>query len=316
MTRATVSCKKLKILQNNIQSERPTNTREELHYYLKQNDVGIAILQEIWLKKDEHFRIANYRMESKRRNEGYGGVAVLVREDLQYEKVDLGCFLPVEVVAIKLTKGADPITIISVYVPPDRHSLQEIKEKIRLLFDEIEDLPGEVLIGGDWNGHHETWDTGGKTCPKGALINTLIENSKLTLFNDGTHTCLTTMDKRSTTVDLTLATAGIASKANWAVDEQEFGSIHLAILIEIGSDIPIVKKTTKKINQEKAAKLINEIQPQYLYNPDEMQDVFDECIKKASYIVKNKKGKLAEEMVDGRNRYGVQRKKTSTKELQ
>lgn len=257
---------------------------------MKENEIGIALLQEIWLKKDEYFRISNYRMESKRRNEGYGGVAVLVREDIHYERVELGCFLPVEVVAVKIKKNFDPITCISVYVPPDRNLLQETKEKIKMLFEEIEDLPGEIVIGGDWNGHHETWDPAGKTCPKGALINTLIEASKFSLLNDGTHTCLTTREKRNTTVDLTLATTGVAIKANWTVDEQEFGSIHLAILIEIGSDIPIVKKTTKRINQEKAATLINEIKPQYLYDPEEMQNVFDESIGKATYVVKDKKG--------------------------
>ena len=150
---------------------------------------------------------------------------------------------------------------------------------------------GNGSIGTSFVGRcSQVQDPAGKTCPKGALINTLIETSKFSLLNDGTHTCLTTREKRNTTVDLTLATTGVAIKANWTVDEQEFGSIHLAILIEIGSDIPIVKKTTKRINQEKAATLINEIKPQYLYDPEEMQNVFDESIGKATYVVKDKKG--------------------------
>ncbi|XP_058816001.1 uncharacterized protein LOC131679311 [Topomyia yanbarensis] len=143
-------------------------------------------------------------MESNRRNAGYGGVAILIREDVQYELVDMGCFLPVEVVAVKIKNNFDPITLISVYVPPDRDQIQEVKEKIRKLFDAMEVINGEIIVGGDWNGHHETWDPKGKTCPKGALINTLIEASKLYLLNDGTHTCLTTTDRRSSTVDLTL----------------------------------------------------------------------------------------------------------------
>lgn len=284
-----VACKSLKVLQNNIQSVRPTQTREELYYYLKQNEIAIVLLQEIWLKKEEQFRMANYRMESYRRNAGYGGVAVLVREDIYYETVDIGCFLPVEVVAIKISKQFAPITFTSVYAPPDRHMTNEVKEKIRLLFDAIEDLQGEIVVGGDWNGHHETWDPSRQACPKGKLINSLIEKSKLTLLNDGTHTCLTTTNGESSTVDLTLATPGTAVKTQWNVDEQDFGSIHLAILLEIGSNIPVVKKTTKKINQDKIVAQINSIQPQYMYDPFEMQQIFDECIENASYVFKNKK---------------------------
>lgn len=115
MKQDKVACKNLNIFQNNIKSIRPKETREELLHYLKENDIAIAVLQEIWLKMDEHFRIPNYKIESKRRNAGYGGVEISIREDTLYETVDLGCFLPVEVVAITITKDFDPITGISIY---------------------------------------------------------------------------------------------------------------------------------------------------------------------------------------------------------
>lgn len=58
---------KIKIIQHNIQSIRPTDTREELYTFLMKNEIKIALLQEIWLKEGETFRIKNVEMVSKRR---------------------------------------------------------------------------------------------------------------------------------------------------------------------------------------------------------------------------------------------------------
>lgn len=285
-----MECKKLRILQHNIQSLRPTETREELSHFLTENSINLALLQENWLKKDEPFRIAHYRLESTRRNQGYGGVGILIHESLDYEILDLGDFLPIEVVGIKIVKGFNPISLISVYVPPGHTLSGETKTKIQELFQVAEHIRGEVLIGGDFNGHHQSWDFTSANCPKGILINNILDSSRFILLNDGSPTCLTTVHRNSTAIDLSLATSGLAMKTSWEVIPQEFGSNHLSILIEIGSEIPVIPGKITRINKSKAAELINQLKPQFIYNPEEMQSIFEESCEEASFVVRDKKG--------------------------
>lgn len=247
------------------------------------------MLQEIWLKKDEHFRMNNYRLESNRRTHGYGGVGILIHESLDYRIVDIGNYLPLETLAIEIVRGFIPITICSVYLPSDRVFNAEIKRKLNEFFERMEYLNGEIIMGGDWNSHHPKWDQYSAPCQKGHILSNLIEQSKFVILNDGSPTCLFSPGRRDSAIDLTLTTPGLASKTRWEVINQEFGSIHLCIKIEIENELPIVNRTTRRINTAKAIENINKIRPQYIYDPNEMQSIFEECLEEASFIVKNKK---------------------------
>ena len=262
-----MACKKLNILQNNVQSIRPAETREELYRFLVENEIHVALLQEIWLKEKEHFRMA-----SKRRNEGFGGVAVLVHEGLEYEEVSFPNLLPVEVVAVRLVKGFDPVTFVSVYVPPNREMHKECARKIEELFEALQDLDGEIFVGGDFNGHHQEWDRNIKPCPKGILIHRLLMASDMVLLNkDQASTCMTTATRPSSTPDISFGTPGLVRKTSWEVIDQEFGSLHLCILTQISSTIPVFPRKTTKVNQEKAIALLNQIDPDCFHDPEEMQ---------------------------------------------
>lgn len=265
-------------------------TREELAFFLAENSVSVVLLQEIWLRKDEEFKFAKYRFESKRRSQGYGGVGILLHQSLDYQKLTFDDLSPIEVVGVKIIKGFDPITLISIYVPAGQELCGEAIRKLKVFFEEIESLEGEILIGGDFNGHHHTWDRVSPNCPKGNTINAALEASKFILLNDGSPTCTTTINNNNTAIDLTLATAGLAVKTTWEVIPHEFGSNHLSILLDIGSNIPVVEGKTIRVNKQKVVDAINKLNPQFLYNPAEMQDIFDEAINEASYVVKNKKG--------------------------
>lgn len=212
----------------------------------------------------------------------------MVHERLDYVRLDLNDLLPVEVVGVKIIKGFDPITLISVYVPPGQNLSGDIRTKIQEFFQTVEQLR-EVFIGGDFNGQHRSWDPTSMNCPKGNLINSLLDPSRLVLLNDDSPTCLTTVNRSSSAIDLSLATTGLAMKSSWKVVPQEFGSNHLSIQIEIGSDLPIIPGKITRINKSKAAEIINRLKPQYIYNPDEMQSIFEESCEEASYVVSDKK---------------------------
>lgn len=62
-------------------------------------------------------------MVKKCRKEGYGGVALLISDDVDYEEVDLPDFYPIEAIAIETTKMKMNFISISVYVPLDHKLL-------------------------------------------------------------------------------------------------------------------------------------------------------------------------------------------------
>ncbi|XP_058811031.1 uncharacterized protein LOC131675919 [Topomyia yanbarensis] len=271
---------------------RPVEKREELYTNLVTNDISVALLQEIWLKEQEQVVIKKYNFVSKRREGGYGGVGILLRKGIQYKNLKLPNFGPLEAVGVEINQSVGhqvkTINLLSVYLPPG-NNLTETKKALQDIFTYLESLVGETIVGGDLNGHHSSWSPEYPECARGRYINTLIEGSKLMLLNDGTATMIGAPGGRESAIDLTLATTGVARKAAWMVQDEELGGAHLCIWIELETDIPIVNRRITRINKSKVVEELNSMRPQFIYSPEEMVEIFDEAVKKASFVVKNKK---------------------------
>lgn len=320
--------KTLRILQNNIQSIRPTDTREELYTSLVLNKINAALLQEIWLKKDEPFRIKNFNFITKRRKEGYGGVGILLEDTMQYEELDLPDVGPVEAVGVKILSGFDPINLISVYLPPTSRMTDEVKAGISKLFEFLGSIRGESIVGADLNGHHTDWSPEFSTCARGRLVKNLLDDSPMVLINNGDPTTVAAPGERNSAVDITLASASLARKLTWSVQDEDFGSYHRAIWIDIDSNVPVVKQTTRRINKQKVVDCLSAIQPQFIYSPNEMVEIFSEAVEEASFVVKNKKAnylkrwwteeisELYEDKREALRQYNVRKTRTSYIELQ
>lgn len=306
---------KIKILQNNVQSIRPIETREQLAVFLNREQITLASLQEIWIKENEKYRIKGYNFLKKCRDEGFGGVGLLIKEGLAYEEIQLGNLEPLEIVAAK-TKNLDiNFTIISTYVPPGSEQTRETIGKINELFKLIDSITGEVILTGDFNARHPLWEEEARPCERGRTVASELETSKLILLNDGQPTTIPRINASPTAIDLTFATRGIAAKMEWTVEEEEFGSAHMCIVMEIQTTIPIAKRTVKKVNVEKAIEGINTIQPQFMYDPEEMQEIFEEKIEEASYVIRNKKANYLKKVVVERNSERIRHQKGETKEF-
>lgn len=282
-----MASKHLKMMQHNIQSIRPSDTREGLQYYMATQNIQVAILQEIWLKEKETFKLKNFSMFSKRRVEGHGGVGVLVRADLKGKQIKMPDLEWIEAVGVRIVDGSVPVSIFSVYIP-DKNNRTAIAE-LETLFGWMDQVNGEIVVGGDFNAHNTSWSPEFKDCARGRRLLELIMDSKLILLNDGSPTMVARVDERRSAIDLTLATSGIARKTKWKVVQEEFGSAHLTVEIDVDTKIPVVLSKKKMINSEKLIEALNGIRPQFLYNPQEMQEIFEGALEEASYVVKNKK---------------------------
>lgn len=74
----------IKIIQHNIKSLR--SKKDQLDHYLHINKIDIAILSEIWIKNEEHLKIPNYSIQKFCRSQGYGGVAIVINENIKFTK--------------------------------------------------------------------------------------------------------------------------------------------------------------------------------------------------------------------------------------
>lgn len=130
--------RKLKIIQNNVTSIRPLDTRELIKNFLNKESIDVAILSEIWIKPEENFKFPGYKFVKEVRPLGYGGVGFLINNNLTFKKFELPTLNPIEAVAIETLNTTPNILIISIYIPPMPINNNDIKNPLKKLLDIIE----------------------------------------------------------------------------------------------------------------------------------------------------------------------------------
>ena len=79
-----------------------------------------------------------------------GGVALMVRNDLIQEEIELNTQL--QAVAVRVTLYGRPISLVSLYLPPRPH--RRLKRQMYRLINQI---PSPRFIIGDLNAHNPLW---------------------------------------------------------------------------------------------------------------------------------------------------------------
>ncbi|XP_058816295.1 aldo-keto reductase family 1 member B1-like [Topomyia yanbarensis] len=144
------------------------------------------------------------------------------------------------------------LLIIKPYAPPDQKIVKTVAEKIGELLKYLKKVDGELLLTGDFNARHPLWEEEARPCEKAKTIVQELDASKLILLNNGQTTTIPRINCAPTAIDLSFATREIAAHASWEVVQEEFGSTHLCIIIEITLEAPVVvglkpkTATTKK----------------------------------------------------------------------
>ena len=210
-------------------------------------------MQESHLSSDSTFRIPGYKTLQKNRfmtrrgttnstgNLG-GGVLILVKNGLSYTSLSTQSLSSLDpssdylAIAVKI-KGAAPIHLFNVYVPPIRSSSSDSRPKSFSPFL----LPSSptTYIFGDFNSHHSSWDSHSPEDHSGKdLFDWLLSSDLLPLNNPEHHTLLHRATGNRSSPDLSLVPARIASKCTWQT-LPDLGSDHLPISITIPTS-PII----------------------------------------------------------------------------
>ena len=220
------------ILQWNVRGLR--SNRRDFDILVGELQPEVICLQETKLEQSPEpktFQCANYDCYNttlRRRPEQLpcGGVSIYVKKGLYHKPIQLGTHL--QAVAVQVTLGGSPVTILSVYTPsPDHLTTQDLSRLIR-------GLNGQILITGDLNGHSYSWGNLNNDT-RGDVIESFTDRNNLCILNDGSPTYLKPQAQHSqnptSAIDLSICTPGLALKCAWEVLPDTHGSDHYPILI-------------------------------------------------------------------------------------
>lgn len=216
---------KINILQANIKSLE--NHKMELRMELIQNKIHAAILSETWtrLEKINSYNITGYHKIIQCRSDGYGGVAIYLKNNYKYIRIPLVTSDNFEVIGIKIVNNN--IYIVSVYVNP-KISVLEFHLKWNNLLESMK-IYENVVIAGDFNAHHTVWGSP-KVNYRGKEILRTINMSNFTLVNNGKCTYYpNNLSQNPSAIDLTIVSKNLAQKIDWDVTNEKFGGNHQII---------------------------------------------------------------------------------------
>ena len=171
-----------------------------------------------------------------------GGVLILVKNGLTYTSLStqsLSSLNPSSdylAIVVKI-KGASPIHLFNVYVPPIRSFSSDSGPKFFSPFL----LPSSptTYIFGDFDSHHSFWDSHSPEDQSGKeLFDWLLSSDLLPLSNPEHHTLLHRATGNRSSRNLSLVPARIASKCTWQT-LPDLGSDHLPISITIPTSLLI-----------------------------------------------------------------------------
>jgi len=177
---------------------------------------------------------------SSNMNGDRGGSCLFVRNGILRSEVPLVTNL--QAVAVRLTLHV-AITLCSLYIPPS--SALHIND-LQSLTDQ---LPKPFLIMGDLNGHNPLWGSDHED-NKGRVIETLMANNNLCVFNDGSHTYQHPATGTTSALDLSIADPVLYNDFTWSVHDDQCGSDHWPTVLV--SDLPCEDAVIPKFNFSKA----------------------------------------------------------------
>ena len=222
------------IIQWNVRGLRCN--RRDFDILINGHQPDVICLQETKLEQNpplSHYQCANFDCyhKSLRRNPDQlscGGVSIYIKKGLYHKSVQIDSHL--QVVAVQVTLGGAPITILSVYIPGNNNlTTRDLSYLIR-------NIKGQILILGDFNGHSYLWGSH-DVDTRCEVIERFTDKHNLCVLNDGTHTYLKPqaqhVNKPTSAIDLTISTPGLALRSAWEVLPDTHGSDHYPILTSI-----------------------------------------------------------------------------------
>lgn len=228
------------------------NRIDELTEFLTTSDIDVAVITETHLNVSLNFAIPGFQepVRQDRKDQTWGGVAILVREGIHFREIATGTTV-IESVGIELMVSNEKLNIYAVYCPSQCHKQNAQKFKSDLL--KLTEPQNKFLTCGDLNARHKQWHddanhTNGKLVLK-TLRSSESRSDQLTVY----------MPKHPTFKRGTYASYVDICLANFAMNEptvtQKLSSDHYPVVYHVGAntcgaddqkkEIPRVEQTSR-----------------------------------------------------------------------
>lgn len=271
----------INIMQLNIKSIN--SSKNQLEHFISINNIDIAILSEIWLKPNSNFSIKNFKLVSSCRTNGYGGVAFLIKNDINFNSTSLNQLLPIEALQITTTNLKDNLNLITLYIPPNINK-NVIQSKFNSLINIFNNI-NNTLIAGDINAHSLLWECNSKIDTRGTIIADAINLSNFIVLNNGDHTYISDSTGNTSAVDITLAHINIAPDLEWIKTFETLDSDHFVLKISYRTNKISYKIKKQKLitNYKLIKKDINSLDADDLYTINEFEKALGNILQKNTF---------------------------------
>ncbi len=226
------------------------NKVEELKLFIKKEWPDIICLNEI---KQNEFT-ANYNLNIEhyetlfkvRVDKVGGGVAMIIKNTLDFEQISGLDHFESEIIGIKLTKDENIFHIYSYYNPPGKTLNLELLRK-------IEETQHNYMICGDLNAKSETiLNSINQENNNGKLLEEFIINSNAIVLNNAQPTFHIKNRNYHEILDLVISSPRIGSMSNFKVFESEFlDSDHspVEVIIDLVVDrVEVLERPQNRLN--------------------------------------------------------------------
>ena len=193
----------LKIMHVNTQSLK--NKIYEISAIMNEEKPDILTLNETFLKDTDSIKFRGYNMIVKnRKTKNGGGVAILVKEDIVYNKIDLGSHKDTESIGISLQNNKKQLYIFTIYSPHGNTDEQIFKDITNL-------TTNNIIITGDFNSKNTQWGST-KTSKKGEKLMQLLVQYNLNYMVNKKYTFHSHCGRYKDVIDLILCSDDIINK--------------------------------------------------------------------------------------------------------
>ena len=223
-----------KVLQLNCRSIK-TNFLQ-LDQFVAENQFSVLALQSLNVESDKLPKIDSYYYPPVHDfNSAKIQTAIYVRCNLKYHILNPSPITKEDdifhvSISVKLNNNTN-INIISVYLPkgPIDDNSDWLKSSA---FSN-----GKWLVLGDFNAHSPLWDSQCKLVSNNRFMENVID-SHLSILNDGSLTRVPDISHhKPSAIDLSFASPNLYLVTNWRVDDNNIGSDHMPIIINIREKI-------------------------------------------------------------------------------
>lgn len=232
----------IRLIELNANSIVSRKKREELQYLINTKKSSITLLCETKLNANNKLLFPGFKLHRNDRSaiSKGGGTAILVREDIKHEVMNTPKLLNMEATCVKIQLEGASFTVISIYCTT------KVNERD---LDVLLNLDEKVLIAGDFNAKHLSWNNNKNNSRGISLYNYLDKNPNISLHHPMAPTCTRSKENPST-IDLIL-TKGL--NIPFTPEISTFESDHNPVTFTLLLDKYLVFEKKKKHLDFKAA---------------------------------------------------------------